>query len=69
MKAKDKCKKIVEEANLLGYEHDITEGQLTNIVMNKLGVIDKRAVQNWINALLVFSYLEVKAPHVYTIKQ
>lgn len=65
--AKDKCIKILQEAQTLGFEHEITEGKLANIIMNSRGVIGDRAIQNWTRALIAFGFLEVKAPHVYKI--
>ena len=66
--AKDKCIKILAEAQLLGFKNEITEGKLANIIMNSRGVIGDRAIQNWTRALIAFGYIEEKAPHVYKIK-
>ena len=65
MRARERCNKIIQEMVLLGFENEITEGQLTNIIINKLDVNDNRTILNYIRALKAFNYLEEKAPHVY----
>lgn len=67
VKPKNECNKIITEAKTLGFENEIPEGQLKNIIMNTRGVIDDRAINNWLKALLAFGYLEVKTPNVYRI--
>ena len=65
MRARERCNKIIQEMVLLGFENEITEGQLTNIIINKLDVNDNRTILNYIRALKAFNYLEEKVPHVY----
>ena len=69
MRAKEQCNKILQECHKLGFEEEIAEGPLKNIIMNVRGVIDDRAVTNWIKALIVFEFLEWKSPHVYKINR
>ena len=68
MKTEEAITKIFGQIKLLGYEQDIPEGQLRNIIMRTTGCRDPRTATNWINALQVFEKLEWKSPHIYTIK-
>ena len=65
--ARNKCNKIMEDAQALGFTHEITGGKLANIIMNSRDVAGERAILNWTRALIAFGYIEEKAPHVYKI--
>lgn len=69
VKARDKCNKILEECQKLGFQNEIAEGKLRNIIMNVRDIADDRSVNNWINALVAFDFMEWKSPHVYRINR
>ncbi len=67
VKARDKCIKIIEQAEALGFKNEITEGKLANIIINARDTADDRAIRNWTRALVALGFIEEKAPHVYKI--
>lgn len=66
MKAMDKCKEIMREIALRGYTNQIHKRELEKIIMEKCG-IDKRTIQNWLNALSTLGFIEAINPCVYLL--
>lgn len=67
MKSDTICEQIMTELLVeQDYQAQYTRKQVEKAIMKVRG-IDERTVQRWLKALMVFEYLEPKAPNIYSI--
>lgn len=60
MNAQAVCEKIIKELLKEGYIHQFTRRDLERAIMKVRNIVDERAIDRWVKALMTFEYIEQK---------
>ena len=58
MRTKEICDKIIEQLLKDGYTYQITRQDLEKAIMKVRGIVDERAIDNWVRALITWEYIK-----------
>lgn len=67
MHAKEVCDKIIEQLLKNGFTYQITRQDLEKAIMQVRGIIDERAIDNWIRALITWDYIKHIQKGIYQL--
>ena len=66
MRAFKVCQQIIDCLLMEGYRLQVNRKDLENCIKKVRGV-DPRTIRTWLNTLLTFNYIKLKAPNVYEL--
>jgi len=67
MNAQAVCEKIIKELLKEGYVYQVTRKDLEKAIMKTRNIIDERAIDRWIRALITFEYIKHKHHGIFEI--
>jgi hypothetical protein len=57
LNAQKKCEEIIEQLVKDGYRYQVTRKDIEQAIMKSRNIIDERAIDRWIRALITFEYI------------